>query len=151
MAVLKLDEAEYFDDPFPHAVLDQALPPDTFEATSRAIPAPEGFATKGRGLKLELDVTDSSPQLAALTPAARAALLALRQRMRETAPFLAARFEVTLRQKYRWLLGDVLADEALAAGWTTTNGRVMGRAPGYLLRPHLDSSHLGITDRKSVV
>jgi len=145
MATLALDSADVFDDPFPHLVLDNALSADVFEATLRALPAQDGFAVKGRGLKLELDIVESSAALIALPTEAQNTLLELRQRVRASASALASTFEVTLREKYRWLLGDAIADEMLATGWTTTNGRVMGRAPGYQLGPHLDSSHVGIT------
>jgi hypothetical protein len=50
-----------------------------------------------------------------------------------------------LGEKYSWLLGEALAAEVTAAGWTTTNGRLMGRAAGHVLRPHLDSAHFGVT------
>lgn len=145
MAPISFDSAEVSGDPFPHLVLDDALPPAAFQAILRALPPQDGFAVKGRGLKLELDVVESSPQLTSLAPEQQAQLIELRELIRTSAPGLVARFEAALRKKYVWLLGDALAETVLSTGWTTSNGRVMGRAPGYQLGPHLDSSHFGIT------
>ncbi len=65
--------------------------------------------------------------------------------VRESAPAIADTFSTPLLDKYRWLLGPALSQEILAEGWTTTNGRLMGRSAGYQLRPHLDSAHFGVT------
>lgn len=72
-------------------------------------------------------------------------LLELRRLLRDAAPVIASQFAGPLRDKYAWLLGEALATRVLAEGWTTTNGRVMGRAAGYTLDPHLDSAHFGVT------
>ncbi len=139
------DSAEYSDEPFPHLVLDNALPPEVFATTLGALPSQEGFAIKSGGRKLELDIVESGERFLALPAESQAQLVALRQRLRAAAPHLARRFESSLRAKYQWLLGPALAEKVLSSGWTTTNGRVMGRAPGYQLGPHLDSAHVGIT------
>lgn len=143
--VLPLDRAARSDDPFPHLVLDNALPSATFDVLTSALPAPERFAVKGRGLKLELDIADSAVQFAALPSEHRRILADLRDLVRGAAPAIATVFASALQRKYTWLLGEDIAAEVLGGGWTTTNGRVMGRAPGYQLGPHLDSSHTGVT------
>ncbi len=143
--MLRLSAAELSPDPFPHLILDNALDADLFASTLEAIPTPDRFALKGRGRKLELDLHQSSPELLALPAEHQRRLLAIRDLCRASAPVLAERFADTLAAKYEWLLGADLARDMLAGGWTTTNGRVMGRAPGYQLGPHLDSAHVGAT------
>ena len=131
--------------PFPHLVLDAALPPDRFEELRTIAATPELFEAKGGGLKLELDVADAAPAFQALDPSQQSALLALQRAIRQSAPSIADTFSAALAEKYQWLLGPALAEEVLAAGWTTTDGRLMGRSAGYQLRPHLDSAHFGVT------
>jgi hypothetical protein len=145
MTSIPLDDAEVSSDPFPHLVAYPALPETTYQQLRAHLPGPEGFELKGKGTKLELDIAENAPAFAALDAARQAGLIALRQLLRDTAPVLGERFRDALEEKYAWLLGDVLARDVLATGWTTTNGRVMGRAPGYMLDPHLDSAHVGMT------
>ncbi len=145
MTSISLERAEVSSDPFPHLIAYPALSDNMYEELRAGVPPPEAFDQKGKGRKLELDVAETAPAFAVLDPDYRQRLLALRALLRDTAPILAARFAQALEAKYTWLLGEVLAREVLAAGWTTTNGRVMGRAPGYTLDPHLDSAHLGMT------
>jgi hypothetical protein len=60
-------------------------------------------------------------------------------------PLLISRFGDAIREKFEWLLGRDVADDVLARGLTTSNGRVMGRGRGYRLEPHLDSAHMAVT------
>lgn len=145
MARLRLEAAEISQDPYPHLVSFPALPEEDYRRFKEAVPGVEAFDVKGNGTKLELDIIESGPAFVALPQERREALLELRQLLRNTAPNLAGTFAPALRAKYEWLLGPELARETLAAGWTTTNGRVMGRAPGYKLDPHLDSAQQGMT------
>jgi len=145
MPKLKLDSAEISLDPYPHIVAFPALPEEDYRRFKNAVPAVEAFDGKGSGVKLELDIVETGPAFAALPVERREVLLELRQVLRDTAADLAGNFADALRAKYVWLLGEHLAEEVLAAGWTTTNGRVMGRAPGYRLDPHLDSAQQGMT------
>lgn len=145
MPKLKLDSAEISFDPYPHIVSFPALPEEEYRRFKNAVPAVEAFDVKGNGLKLELDIIETGPAFVALPPERCEVLLELRQLLRDTAADLAGTFADALRAKYVWLLGETLAQEVLAAGWTTTHGRVMGRAPGYRLDPHLDSAQQGMT------
>ena len=145
MRKLKLDSAEISLDPYPHIVSFPALPEEDYRRFKNAVPAVEAFDVKGNGIKLELDIVETASAFAALPPERREVLLELRQLLRDTAADLAGLFADALRAKYVWLLGEELAREVLAAGWTTTSGRVMGRAPGYRLDPHLDSAQQGMT------
>jgi hypothetical protein len=106
----------------------------------------EAFARRGGGLKLELDIVDGAPEFDALPPVARSVWAGVRDEVRASVlAALVPRLDALIREKYVWLLGDELAQEVLAAGMTTTNGRLMGRAPGYELAPHLDAAHMGVT------
>jgi len=145
MAKLKLDSAEISLDPYPHIVSFPALPESAYQRFRNAVPPVEAFDLKGNGAKLELDIVETGPAFAALPQECREVLLELRQLLRDTAEDLAGTFAEALCAKYVWLLGEQLAREVLTKGWTTTNGRVMGRAPGYRLDPHLDSAQQGMT------
>jgi hypothetical protein len=140
-----LDTVPVSAEPFPHLELYPAVADAEFDHLRQALPAPDGFALKGKGLKLELDIVDGYPAFDALAAPHREVLARLRDTLRGAAGRLASRFADPLRDKYAWLLGDSLAAEVTAAGWTTTHGRVMGRRAGYQLDPHLDSAHVGIT------
>lgn len=145
MPKLKLDSAEIAVDPYPHIVSFPALPEEDYRRLKNAMPGAEAFDVKGNGIKLELDIVETARAFSVLPQEQREILLELRQLLRNTAGDLAGTFAGALREKYVWLLGEDLASEVLAAGWTTTNGRVMGRAPGYRLDPHLDSAQQGMT------
>ena len=145
MAKLKLDSAEISLDPYPHIVSFPALPEAAYQRFRNAVPPVEAFDLKGNGAKLELDIVETGPAFSALPQERREVLLELRQLLRDTAEDLAGTFAEALCAKYVWLLGEQLAREVLTKGWTTTNGRVMGRAPGYRLDPHLDSAQQGMT------
>jgi hypothetical protein len=140
-----LDTAPVSPEPFPHLELYPAVPESEFDSLRNALPAPDSFALKGKGLKLELDIIDGYPAFDALAAAQRERLMELRDTLQAAAGRLASRFAEPLQDKYAWLLGDSLAAEVTAAGWTTTHGRVMGRRAGYHLDPHMDSAHVGIT------
>jgi hypothetical protein len=145
MGLLRLADATVHGDPFPHLTLYPALDEDAYRAVKAAVPAPEHFGQSGKGRKIDLDLAEKSPSFGALPSSAKADLERLRDAVRVAAPALAETFKDALVEKYRWLLGDSLAQEIAEAGWTTTNGRIMGRAPGYDLKPHLDSAHFGVT------
>ena len=103
------------------------------------------FDVEGRGRKLELDIIESDRTFGALPEDTRSAWRGLRDTIRSASAVLADRFGPEIRRKYTWLLGADLADEALAGGLTTTSGRIFGRAPGYKLDAHLDSSKFAVT------
>jgi hypothetical protein len=144
-ASLAVENADYFDDPFPHLQLFPALDGVAFDAMLACLPPLEAFELRGKGLKLELDVTEGATAFSALSEAHRDNVLALRQGVRASAARIAERFAAPLHDKYVWLLGEGIASDVLESGWTTTDGRVMGRAPGYRLKPHTDSAHYGVT------
>src|SRR5262245_21779022 len=144
-APLAIENATCFDDPFPHLHLFPALDSASFERTLALLPPPQAFELKGKGLKLELDVIEGTAAFDALDSPQRDSLLALRHGVRDAAARIAERFAAPLRDKYVWLLGQPIAADVLEAGWTTTDVRVMGRAPGYQLQPHTDSAHYGVT------
>ncbi len=145
MAIDGVLSAEVSTEPFPHLQVMPALPDDQFENARLNLPAPNSFASKGRGLKLELDVVEGNVFFDSLPDSQRLPLLQLRETVRSSAQLLAERFAGPLRAKYEWLLGEDIAEDATSKGWTTTNGRVMGRSAGYELPPHLDSAHFGVT------
>jgi hypothetical protein len=143
--VLPIENATCFDDPFPHLQLFPALDSVSFDRTLALLPPAQAFELRGKGLKLELDVIEGTAAFDALDGPQQDSLLALRQGVRDAATRIAERFAAPLRDKYVWLLGQTIAADVLEAGWTTTDGRVMGRAPGYQLQPHTDSAHYGVT------
>lgn len=142
---LAIENATCFENPFPHLQVFPALDNVSFDRTLALLPPPAAFDLRGKGLKLELDVIEETAAFSALSGTQQANLLALRQGVRDAAAHIAERFAAPLRDKYVWLLGEMIATEVLGAGWTTTDGRVMGRAPGYRLQPHTDSAHYGAT------
>jgi hypothetical protein len=142
----RIRNAETEVEPFLHLCIHEAFDEEDFLAFKRALPSPEGFDLKGRGLKLELDIVESGDAFKALPASSQEPLIRLRELFRQTvAPALVERFREVIEEKYRWLFGEEVARDILAAGLTTTNGRVMGRAPGYRLEPHLDSAHTAVT------
>jgi hypothetical protein len=122
-------------EPFPHIVVDDFLSPTDLAALRGTFPPLEAFEAKGKGLKRDMAIDDAAP-----TP-----WRALRDSLRASAPTLSAQFEPALHEKYEWLLGREIAAEVLNRGFTTTDGRLMGRGRGYRLDAHLDSAHYGIT------
>ena len=145
MARLRLEAAEISHDPYPHLVSFPALPEEDYRRFKAAVPGVEAFDVKGNGTKLELDIVEDGPAFMALPAgaprgAARTAPAPARHRAGSCRHLRRRRCA-----KVRVAAGQPLAQDVLAAGWTTTNGRVMGRAPGYRLDPHLDSAHQGMT------
>ena len=121
--MLAIENATCFDDPFPHLQLFPALDNVSFDRTRALLPPPQAFELKGKGLKLELDVIEGTAAFDALDSPQRDSLLALRQGVRDAAARITERFAAPLRDKYVWLLGQTIAADVLAAGWTTTAHR----------------------------
>jgi hypothetical protein len=143
----KAESAPIEEAPFPHVAIYDFLPPEAFARLTKAMPKPAGFKAAKNTRKLDLDVVESSAEFGRLSERDQQQWRGARDAViRETvAPILARRFEPWLREKYEWLLGAELAAEFVDRGLTSTNGRVMGRRPGYKLDPHLDSAHFGVT------
>jgi hypothetical protein len=132
--------------PFPHLQIHPGLPAEDFREFRSALPDASAFDLKGKGTKLELDLIESGKAFSALPQATQTCLIQLRGLFRDAvAPVLVRRFASHILEKYVWLLGPALAQEMLDGGLTTTNGRIMGRARGFWLDPHLDSAHTALT------
>jgi hypothetical protein len=143
----KVGEAPIYEEPFPHVAIPDLLRSDVFQALSGAIPKPSSFKVGKSDLKLDLDITDSSPEFSAMPAHAQRLWLGARDEIvRNTvAPLLGERFRSWLTEKYEFLFGPDVAADVLSHGMESTHGRIMGRRPGYALHPHLDSAHFGIT------
>jgi hypothetical protein len=143
----KAEGAAIEESPFPHVAIYDFLPAEQFARLTKAMPKPSGFKAAKNVRKLDLDVVESSAEFRRLPEHDKQQWVGARDTViRETvAPILARRFEPWLREKYEWLLGAELAAEFVDRGLTSTNGRIMGRRPGYKLDPHLDSAHFGVT------
>jgi hypothetical protein len=142
----RVEQAELHDDPFPHLEIDGLLPQKVFERLADGIPAPEYFKSIGK-TKLDLDMVDADPYFAASPEETREVWSLVRDAVfRETiAPIVGRRLHDGLLAKYEFLFGPEIANELLARGVTSTDGRLQGRRPGYDLKPHLDSQHFGVT------
>src|SRR5512145_3307951 len=105
-AMLAIENATCFDDPFPHLHLFPALDGVSFEKTLALLPPLQAFELTGKGLKLELDVIEGTPQFDALDRPQQDSLVALRQGVRDAAARIVERFAASLHDKYVWLLGE---------------------------------------------
>jgi hypothetical protein len=141
-----VEAAELHADPFPHIVVDGLFPALAFRQLAAAIPAPSCFAADGK-TKLDLDIRDNDPHFAASPEVTRAVWRTTRDTIfRGTiAPVLAHRLREGLEAKYAFLFGPEIGREVVGRGFTSTDGRIQGRRPGYKLKPHLDSAHFGVT------
>jgi hypothetical protein len=144
MTKLDVERGDIHSEPFPHLTLYPALAADDYAALKAAIPPIDRFAHQN-AYKAELWGHHGVDALAALPVETERAIAAMRNAVREAAPALVAQFSDALLAKYQWLVGDEIAKEIAQGEWTTTNGRVMARAAGYVLKPHLDSAWYGIT------
>jgi hypothetical protein len=142
----RVEAAEIHQDPFPHLVIDPFLPRPTFDLLAAAMPATGAFESIGK-TKLDLDIADTDPYFSRVPAESHAAWTAVRDAIfRETvAPILSRRLRDGLLEKYRFLFGEEIGSELVDRGFTSTDGRIQGRRPGYDLRAHLDSAHFGIT------
>lgn len=137
----RLRAATIIDDPWPHMVLDDIYPSGFWRTLVRDIPPLSFFEDEKK--KKDLDLTDTfgafrlSPALARASW--RFALDVLVSLV--IVPELVSRWREGLSLKYDGLLGC----DCSHFRYTTLNQRLMYRAPGYELKPHLDSSRLGLT------
>jgi hypothetical protein len=138
----KVESAEIHRDPFPHVVVPDLLPEPFFRELSDAIPPLDagGKTVKGN-LALEGDDFASAPERFR-APWGRLRDEAVRGAIAEV---LASRLEPEIRAKYATVYSPEIADEIIAGGLVSTNGRIMLRKPGYTLAPHSDPARFAIT------
>jgi hypothetical protein len=143
----KVERAEIQSLPFPHLVIPDLLPEPFFEELAASIPPMEQFEPSTRGLKFDLPLGDTNSYFAATSESFKAPWQQLRDGIyrAHVAPVLVSRLEQQLREKYADVFSPELADEIMAGGLVSSDGRIMARRPGYHLKPHLDSAHFGIT------
>lgn len=143
----RVANAQTVEEPFPHIVVDGLLPEQAFAELATAIPPAEYFKQGKSGTKLDLDVNDRGDEFLAAPGATQDAWRVARDQIFRDAvtPSLVERFGGTLQTKYEWLFGPEIAAEVIAGGFKSSNGRIMGRRPGYALDPHLDSAQFAVT------
>ena len=142
----KVERAEIQRDPFPHAVVPDLLPDDFFRELSDSIPPLEAFQPDDE-IKANLRIMERNSYFEAAPEGFKATWRRLRDEvLHETiAPILVRRLESEIRRKYASLFSAELADEIMAGGLVSSDGRIMARKPGYNLRPHSDSAQYAIT------
>jgi hypothetical protein len=142
----KVEQAEILSDPFPHAVIPELLPETFFRELAETIPPLAAFQPDD-DVKSNLRIMDSNKYFAAAPEGFRRTWTILRDDvMRGTvAPILARRLEAAIREKYASLFSPALADEIMADGLISSDGRIMARKPGYKLNPHSDSAQYAVT------
>jgi hypothetical protein len=121
-------------DPMPHVVVDEILPPATYQLLLDAIPSVEHFSTRER-VKQNWEVTDEytgSDFSKRVWSAVDADWMG-----RCVLPEVINAFRDQLFEHYRALFGEALAPQAISQQ-TARRGRVMLRRPGYHLKPHRD-------------
>lgn len=143
----KVERAEIKTEPFPHLVVPDLLPEPFFAQLAAAIPPVEVFEPSKSGLKFDLRLREKNPYFQATPEEFKAPWRQLRDEVYRTviAPLLVSRLEHELREKYADVFSPELGDEIMARGLVSSDGQILARAPGYHLKPHLDSAHFGIT------
>jgi hypothetical protein len=143
----KVERAEINTEPFPHLVVPDLLPEPFLRQLASSIPPVEQFEQSSRGLKFDLPLGEKNTFFQAASEEFKAPWRHLRDDVYRTvlAPMLVSRLERELREKYADAFSPELADEIMAGGLVSSDGRIMARRPGYHLKPHLDSAHFGIT------
>jgi hypothetical protein len=142
----KVEEIEIQRDPFPHAVIPDLLPEEFFRRLTETIPPLDAFQPDD-DVKSNLRIMDSNQYFAAAPEPFRKTWTQLRDDvLRSTiAPILVRRLEADIRDKYASLFSPELADEIMADGLVSSDGRIMARKPGYKLNPHSDSAQYAVT------
>jgi hypothetical protein len=143
----KVESAAIRAEPFPHLVIQDLLPEPFFRQLASSIPPVELFALSKDGIKSDLRLRERNAYFQAAPEEFKATWRRLRDEVFRTAlaPALVLRLERELREKYADLFSRELADEIMAGGLESSDGRIMARRPGYHLQPHLDSAHFGVT------
>jgi hypothetical protein len=143
----KVERVEIHPQPFPHLVVPDLLPEPFFQQLASSIPPVEQFEPSKSRLKSDLPLGEKNAYFRAAPEPFKAVWRKLRDEVLRIgiAPVLASRLEQELREKYADVFSPELADEIMAGGLVSSDGRIMARRPGYHLKPHLDSAHFGIT------
>jgi hypothetical protein len=143
----KVERAEIKTEPFPHLVVPDLLPEPFFAKLASTIPPVEVFEPSKSGLKFDLRLRERNPYFQAAPEEFKVPWRQLRDEVYRTvlAPLLVSRLEHELREKYADVFSPELGDEIMARGLVSSDGQILARAPGYHLKPHLDSAHFGIT------
>jgi len=142
----KVEEIEIQRDPFPHAVIPDLLPKEFFGRLVETIPPLDAFQPDD-DVKSNLRIMDSNQYFAAAPEQFRKTWTRLRDDViRDTiAPILVRRLKADILEKYASLFSPELADEIMAGGLVSSDGRIMARKPGYKLNPHSDSAQYAVT------
>src|SRR5581483_4762685 len=142
----KIEAAEIETEPFPHAVVPDLLPADFFRRLSDAIPPVSAFQPDD-DVKSNRRIMDRNKYFAAAPDEFRETWTTLRDDLvRDTiAPVLVRRLEDGIREKFATLYSPKLAEEIMAGGLVSSDGRIMARRPGYRLNPHSDSAQYAVT------
>jgi hypothetical protein len=142
----KVGDAEIERDPFPHLIIPDLLPEDFFRRLAETIPPPEAFQPDDQ-VKSNLRIMDSNTYFAAAPEAFRTTWTTLRDEvLRATvAPILIRRLKADIRDKFASLFSPEIANEVMASGFVSSDGRIMARRPGYDLKPHSDPAHYAVT------
>jgi hypothetical protein len=142
----KIEAAEIEREPFPHAVIPDLLPADFFRRLADTIPPVSDFQPDD-DVKSNLRIMDRNKYFAATPAEFRETWTILRDEiLRDTiAPVIVRRLENDIREKFSTLFSPKLADEIMAGGLVSSDGRIMARRPGYRLNPHSDSAQYAVT------
>jgi hypothetical protein len=143
----KVESAEISRDPFPHVVVADLLPEEFFERLTRSIPPLEGFDQSRYGLKANLGLGEHKKVFRAASEDFKSVWRQWRDQIlrEEIAPVLVRRLEPEIREKYVQLLSPELADRIMGEGLVVTDGRIMSRKPGYVLKAHTDPGLCAVT------
>jgi hypothetical protein len=139
----KVEAAEIHRVPFPHVVIDDLVPVPFFRRLADSIPSFDAeLSQKGikANLSLETDFDEAPEEF-------RAAWGRLRDEIVPAAivDVLARRLEDEIREKYAEVYSPEIADEIMAGGLVSTDGRIMLRKPGYTLQAHTDPARFAVT------
>jgi hypothetical protein len=129
-------------DPSVHIVMNNLMPPDTYQAVLDGIPPRLFFSQRDdQKQNLKLSMLDVAPAWTFETLAFLENTLIPRLMV----PALLRRFEPHIREFYEREFGPELGTTYAALPHEATGGRLMLRRPGYHLDPHLDPKRVVFT------
>lgn len=137
-----IDRATLDTSPMAHLVVQDLLPPETYDALVDAIPPAELFSDKDdRKQNFKLHTVDVAPEWTVTAFSFMEDLVIPRM----IVPRLLQKFDEHIRATYVKKYGATLGPDVAALPHIATAGRLMLRRPGYHLDPHLDPDRVIVT------
>jgi hypothetical protein len=134
-------KAPLLEDPFPHCLVSDVLPRETYRLMRRAIP-PVVFFGDADPIKQNLRIPiDKGPALATQVWHFVDDVVA----HQGIVPVVMQRFAPHLARHYAAVFGPAFVEQAAALPQAPSGGRVMLRRPGYRLAPHRDPKRAVLT------